>query len=87
MVAQNQNDTLFCSHCSGALQKGWCENCQIKSRPTTGWYWWAVIAVLILGGILVAIFVNVFGGVVWLAFVVTLVAVDRYNIKYLEPKN
>ncbi len=82
MVAQNQNGTLFCSQCGEALQKGWCENCQIKSRPTTviGWYWWAVIGVLILGGILVTVFVNVFGGVVWLAFVVTVVAVGRYRI-------
>jgi len=82
VAAHNRNDTLYCSQCGEALQKGWCENCQVKPRFTTiiGWYWWVVIGALILAGILVAIFVNVFAGVVWLAFVVTAVAVARYRI-------
>ena len=82
MVAKNQRETLYCSYCGESLQKGWCETCQTKSGLTTfiSWYWWTVIGALILGGILVAIFVNVFAGIVWLAFVATAIAVDRYRI-------
>ncbi len=80
MVAKNQNDTLYCSQCGEALQKGWCETCQIRAHPTTiiGWYWWVVLGAFILAGILVAIFVNVFAGV-GLAFLATVVAVARYR--------